>query len=679
MISIKRQLNILWMLLLLSGVLYAQTTETPDQKYARMAWWKDARLGLFIHWGAYAVPAGDYKGQNNYGEWIMYEAKIPKPEYEQMAAQLNPVQFNAEAWVQMAKDAGMKYIVITSKHHDGFSMFHSQVSDYDIGDRTPFQRDPLKELADACRRNGLKLCFYHSIMDWHHPDAKGADFPKYRDNFLKPQLRELLTNYGDIGVLWFDGEWIDEWTEEQGQDLYRYVRSLQPGIIVNNRVGKGRNSMQGMNKSEDAAGDFGTPEQEILGEKSTSDWESCMTMNDHWGYNKNDKNFKSSADLIWNIADITAKGGNYLLNVGPTSEGTFPKESIDRLKDIGQWTKRNAEAIYGTTVWEEWKEGEDIRYAQGKDGAIYAFVRNIGGNQLILKRINPKPASDIFVLGDNRPLKWKADENGVSVRFPEKWDAAEQPVWVLKIKGEKAATAEIPVISIANLPAKKTEAFTGEIWVKLSAAPGTKIFYTTDGSAPTTKSVWYKKPIRVNRSMTLKAIAKSTDKRSSETVMVQLVKAKYGVQIGQAYASKYASVGSLSLCDGKRGTTNFSDGKWLGFEGVDLDVTLDLGGIKSIKGVGLSCLRVIPSWIFLPVGVQISSSTDGKTFTIVQNNAITATATDKDQNAVETFHFPTAVSCRYVRIVAKNQGACPSWHPGSGAKAWLFVDEVWVD
>ena len=281
--------------------------ESQKEKDKRMEWWRDAGFGMFIHWGIYSVPAGVYKDQALYAEWIMNQAHIPKKEYEKFAAEFNPVKFNAEAWVKMAKDAGMKYIVITSKHHDGFCMWDSKVSDYDIMDRTPFKRDVLKELSKACKKEGIRLCFYHSIMDWHQPWENAEEFPKYREEYLKPQLKELLTNYGDIGVLWFDGEWIKEWTEEQGRDLYNYARNLQPDIIINNRVGKGRSGMQGMNKDEKAVGDFGTPEQEILEGTSTLDWESCMTMNNHWGYASYDKNFKSAETLIHNLIDIAAK------------------------------------------------------------------------------------------------------------------------------------------------------------------------------------------------------------------------------------------------------------------------------------------------------------------------------------------------------------------------------------
>ncbi len=243
-----------------------EKTLTKDE---RMAWWREARLGLFIHWGLYAVPAGTYKGErvNGIGEWIMNNGKIPVAEYEKFAEQFNPVGFNADEWVRLAKNAGMKYIVITSKHHDGFAMYGSKVSKYNIVDATPFKRDPMKELAAACKKEGIKLCFYHSIMDWHHPDAQAPFYPNYNDtsksnpnfdryveNYMKPQLAELLTNYGPIGVLWFDGEWVKDWTEPQGKALYAYVRSLQPTILINNRVGKGRQGMEGLSKSAGGRG-----------------------------------------------------------------------------------------------------------------------------------------------------------------------------------------------------------------------------------------------------------------------------------------------------------------------------------------------------------------------------------------------------------------------------------------
>jgi alpha-L-fucosidase len=340
----------------------AAGAETPAQRDARMAWWREARFGMFIHWGLYAIPAGEWKGQRtkNIGEWIMKHLRIPVSEYETLVPRFNPVKYDAREWVRIAKDAGMKYIIITSKHHDGFALFDSKVSDYDVM-ATPFKRDILKELADASRQAGVRLGFYYSILDWHHPDAQAPAFPDYEkvsnpnwkryvETYMKPQLQELLARYSPP-VLWFDGEWVVEWTEEQGRALDAQLRALQPELIVNNRIGKGRQGMKGLTKEGAFGGDFGTPEQEVPPTGlSGVDWESCITMNDTWGFKHFDHNWKSSEKLIRTLVDIASKGGNYLLNVGPTAEGLIPPESVERLAAMGRWLRTNGEAIYGTSA-----------------------------------------------------------------------------------------------------------------------------------------------------------------------------------------------------------------------------------------------------------------------------------------------------------------------------------------
>jgi alpha-L-fucosidase len=339
--------------------------ETPAQFAARTSWWREAKFGMFIHWGVYAVPADatDKDGNKRIAEWYFSNKQMQMADYQKFAPRFNPVRFDAKRWVQAAKIAGMKYIVITSKHHDGFAMFGTKMNhDWNIVDATPFKRDPIKELAEECKRQGIKLCFYHSIMDWHHPDymprrpwekdtrpAAGTNYDRYVE-YMKGQLRELVTNYGPLGVLWFDGEWEPTWTHERAVDLYNYVRSLQPSILVNNRVDKGRQGMQGMNSGKDFLGDFGTPEQEIppQGFGDGRLWESCMTMNDTWGYARNDHNWKSAESLVRNLIDIASKGGNYLLNVGPTDLGDFPEPISERLTLIGDWMKANGDSVYGT-------------------------------------------------------------------------------------------------------------------------------------------------------------------------------------------------------------------------------------------------------------------------------------------------------------------------------------------
>jgi alpha-L-fucosidase len=437
-------------LLLLSFTVSAQKNyliESKSDKDARMDWWRDATFGMFIHWGAYAVPAGIYKDKpvKGIGEWIMHNANVPIPEYEAFVKQFNPQDFNAKEWVAIAKNAGMKYIVITSKHHDGFCLWDSKITNYDIMDFSPFKRDILKELSDACKEAGIKMCFYHSIMDWHQPDAESKkgythqnttnpDFAKYRENYLKPQLAELIAKY-DPAVIWFDGEWIPEWTEEQGKDLYNFLRNLKPDIIVNNRVGKGRQGMNGMNKYQDAAGDFGTPEQEILEGTSNLDWESCMTINDTWGYKLNDDKWKSSKILIDNLIDIAAKGGNYLLNVGPTAAGIIPQESVVRLKDMGDWLKINGEAIYATNSLKQYKEGNNIKFTTSKSGKyVFAMITAKATDSISISSVVPMEGSKVYMLGVKKPLKW-TNENGKTVFTLPK-----------KMPSEFAVTLKIPVL-----------------------------------------------------------------------------------------------------------------------------------------------------------------------------------------------------------------------------------------
>lgn len=428
--------------------------ESEEAFDERMAWWRDARFGMFIHWGVYAVPAGRYNGKevDNIGEWIMLEAKIPIDVYEEYAREFNPTEFNAGEWVSAMKNAGMKYMVITSKHHDGFSMWDSDVTDYDIVDFSPYGKDVLKALSDACKTQGIKFGLYHSIMDWHHPDSHAdtyaggepsenneARFADYLENYLKPQLEELITEY-DPAILWFDGEWEKEFTHEQGLELYQYVRNLKPEIIINNRVDKGRQGMQGMNRDDsDYAGDFGTPEQEILDGTSDFDWESCMTMNDTWGYKTDDNNWKSSETLIRNLVDVAAKGGNYLLNIGPDALGQIPGPSLERLADMGEWLKVNGEAIYGTESPDTgYKQGENIRFTRKKGTPVhYAFTFEKPGKEIRFDNLKPEQGSNVLLLGYDSPLEWDySEEKGLAVSVPEEALKAEgdTQVWTFKIK-----------------------------------------------------------------------------------------------------------------------------------------------------------------------------------------------------------------------------------------------------
>jgi len=427
----------------------SQGAESAAARDQRMAWFRDARFGLFIHWGVYAVPAGEWNGKTHYGEWFLEETKMPVSQYEKFASQFNPVKFDAKQWVRLAKDAGMKYVVITSKHHDGFGIYPSDQTDWCIKS-TPFQRDPLKELADACREAGIRLCFYHSIMDWHHPDwgtrrawndqATGTpDMDRYVV-YMKAQLKELITRYGPLGILWFDGEWETPWTRERGLDLYHYVRSLQPDMIINNRVGKGRAGMAGMDQGTEGVGDYGTPEQEIpaTGFGPGVDWESCMTMNNHWGYNKRDQNWKSSTTLIRNLIDCASKGGNYLLNVGPTAEGVFPDACIERLQDISRWMKVNSEAIYGTQASPfeglAWGRCTQKRLSAVQTRLYFSVYDWPTNRQLVIPGLANKLLR-AYLLDGNAPLAVQAGDNYVSIALRDAAPDKTASVVALDIEG----------------------------------------------------------------------------------------------------------------------------------------------------------------------------------------------------------------------------------------------------
>ncbi len=428
--------------------------ETKEQRDARMAWWRDAKFGLFIHWGVYSVPAGIYRGKpvKGIGEWIMNKGKIPMAEYQAFAKEFNPVKFDADAWVKMAKDAGMRYIVITSKHHDGFAMYCSKANQWNICDATPFGRDPLKELADACRKHGVRLGFYYSqAQDWNNGGAIWGDMwdkaqahsmDDYIDQTAVPQVREILTNYGkDIpAVLWWDTP--RDMNYERAAKLYKVAEELRPDLIQNNRLGG------------DFKGDTETPEQFIPPQGYPGrDWETCMTMNDTWGYKSNDQNWKSTETLIRNLCDIASKGGNYLLNVGPTSEGLIPQPSVEKLAEVGQWMRVNGEAIYGTgptpfgaeagkfSETEKDKKGNPLFIAAwdwrctSKAGKIYLHIFNWPAGKFEIPATKGK-ISKAYLLADpkQRKLKVKQTPQVTSITLPAKAPDAIATVVCLEMK-----------------------------------------------------------------------------------------------------------------------------------------------------------------------------------------------------------------------------------------------------
>jgi alpha-L-fucosidase len=313
---------------------------------AALARWRKARFGLFIHWGLYAIPAGVWQGKRvpYIGEWMMFREQIPNATYEKFAAQFNPQKFDAAAIVQLARDAGQRYLVITAKHHDGFAMYDSPSDAYNIVQRTPYARDPMRDLARECKKQGVTLCFYYSQdIDWRHPDgawntwdfdAKKKNTDRYLSEKVLPQLKELLTQYGPVGLIWFDTP--VSISREQSARIRRYVKKLQPSCLVSGRIGHG-------------LGDYGIPrDNQMPPGRLEGDWEVCATLNHTWGYKAHDQEWKSAPDLIRTLVESASKNANYLLNIGPRADGSVPAPSVARLRAVGRWLKANGVSIYGT-------------------------------------------------------------------------------------------------------------------------------------------------------------------------------------------------------------------------------------------------------------------------------------------------------------------------------------------
>jgi len=346
---------------------YAQTgslsTQVPDEQASdspqqladrerRMKWWHDARFGMFIHWGLYSVI-----GQH---EWCMENEGVSVAQYELLAKHFTPTPNAARDWARLARRAGQKYMVMTTKHHEGFCMWDTKLTNYCAAKQGP-GRDLVREFVDAARAEGLRVGFYYSLMDWHHPDgARAANDEAARKRFVEYThglIHELMTNYGKIDVLWYDVRWPLNAQQWESKKMNQMVFELQPDIIVNNRNG--------------LPGDFSTPEQRIEAAKSGA-WESCMTLNDSWGFHKADDNWKSAKTIVKNVVECSKDAGNYLLNIGPKGDGSIPEESVRVLETVGQWLGRNGETIYGTEICHA-DRGRFVNYTR-KGNTIYFHV-----------------------------------------------------------------------------------------------------------------------------------------------------------------------------------------------------------------------------------------------------------------------------------------------------------------
>lgn len=412
-----------------------------------------------------------------------------------------------------------------------------------------------------------------------------------------------------------------------------------------------------------------------------------MTMNDSWGYKENDDNWKSAEMLIHNLIDIAAKGGNYLLNVGPDARGLIPAPSVERLQEMGEWMRQNGEAVKNTSMWEAYEEGASIRYTRGAEGQIYAIALQWPGEALRLKYVRPAPNSEIRLLGYDEPLDWTFDErDGLRISLPGENDRPGAYAWVFRIEGSFPEVAPIPEFVNAKGEVVEEDIFSGTTSVEIrSAAPGAQIYYTTDGSEPVPEEASsYEGPVALSASATLRAIAVLPDALISPVASASFAASPYnGIQVTHPYALQYDGGGPLGLVDGRLGTGNFKDGYWQGFEGADLEAVVDLGESLPVRRVATHFLQDLGVWVFPPKTVRFEVSEDGREFREV---AVFEFETPRQQEGPviltveEDFSRADATPRgRYVRIRAENVGTCPPWHPGAGGKAWLFVDEIIVE
>lgn len=437
--------------------------ETREQN---LEWWREARFGMFIHWGLYSIPAGRWNDKkiDGIGEWIQNFAQIPNSEYDKLMSQFNPHNYNPEQWVLLAKKAGAKYIVFTTKHHEGFCMFPSKVSDFDV-ESTPYKEDPLKQLVDACHKHNIKVGFYYSHrQDWHEESAvvmgreyEGhfgvpkselkPDLDRYITEKAIPQIKELLTNYGTIDLFWFDTPF--DLNKEQSKAFANVVRELQPNCLINGRVGYN-------------LGDYGfLGDNEMPCARATTDLEMVATLNHTWGYKKDDNNWKDRKDILCSLIECASRGINYMVNIGPTADGVVPQSSIDILGYVKDWMNINSEAIYGSKA-NPFTDNFPWGYVtQKKNNLFLHLVKEPLNKQIVLKGVRTKIVK-ANILGDNNDLIFKNGKNK-TVLIPDDLDYGKVPVVKVSFKGNpKIIENNYSSEGVISIPARTGKIVPGE-------------------------------------------------------------------------------------------------------------------------------------------------------------------------------------------------------------------------
>jgi alpha-L-fucosidase len=578
--------------------------ETLRQNEERLQWWREARFGMFIHWGPVSLkgtelswsrdaPRRGIDGVNG------GKGEIPVDVYDNLYKDFNPVKFNADEWVSIARAAGMKYMVLTAKHCDGFCLWNSKIDNYCMAS-TPFKRDICGELAVAAHKAGMRIGWYYSPMDWRDPDTR-TERNEVWVKIMQGHLREILGNYGKIDLLWFDTDGGPApWDQPK---TYALVRTLQPALIINNRLDMG--SLDDYNKQRILPNaDYATPEQHVGAFDDSHPWETCMTLGTQWSWKPNDK-IKSADECIRILTQCVTGDGNLLLDVGPMPNGEIEPRQVAVLKEVGAWLEKYGESIYGTRGG-PFKNGE-WGGSTRKGSVMYLHILKWNDGKITLPKLEAVINTSTTLTGGSATVKQTAEN-----------------LIVTEPKGLKRGSSTIVRLELD-------------------------------------------KP------------AASINVKAEEPTLTHTVAFGCPVRLLHEPSEKFRANGAASLTDGVIGSTDYTTGGWLGFEGEDFDAVVDLGKVQSVHEVSFSYLVNTGAWIFEPIEVRFEISTDGRHFKSVGETEHDPDAWDsllRIGSEVKDFQRAQA---RFVKITARNRRVCPPDHPGNGGRAWLFVDEILVE
>ena len=570
------------------------------------------RFGIFMHWGPSIMRGTSSWGRGNHP--YDFAPKVPINEFDSLYLQFNPVLFDASDWISTVKNSGAKYYVITTKHHDGFCIWDSKYTDYDMMS-TPYKRDVLMELSDECYKQGILFGTYYSICDWHHPEYPGryggdprpresSDMNKYRE-YLYNQMDELVDKY-KTNILWFDGSWEADWTHENGMDLYKYLRSKNDKMIINNRVDKKQNLLQRTKDAEKYAGDYKTPEQEIGEYDNKLPWESCMTITEGgWHFNPQ-KRIKSVNELIYTLVQTAGGGGNLLLNIGPMPDGRLEMFQKKRLLALGKWLEKNGESIYETDGG-PFKPNEYIASTR-KGNKIYIHILDWPENEILIPEIDKEIIKSYVLNGNEFEISYK--DKMMEVSIPKEERKSLNTILVLETDGNVLEIEDKEPVGFKNL----TNA-------TIKEKPNKKFSSYND----------------------------------------------HGIKF----------LGGKHLVDKKIGEVSDLYKNWLAYEEMSLEVILDLSLIQDVNSIKVGCLQNQKDWIFLPEEIEILVSNDNINFKKVALKKLETKKSNKNKRQEIVVEL-NSIKGRYIKVKVQNINKCPEWHKGAGGKTWLFVDEIIV-